>query len=900
MRYKDTRSFSVSLLCPWFGRWAMFLGLLLLWLGSGYCARGDGGLRQWEWLGPGNVGGRVRAILIHPTNSPLRMLAASPGGGIWLSTNSGASWNLTDGFLPSLVVGTLSMCASNPAIIYAGTGESFANGRPSPDLNRGAPGAGVYKSINGGNTWTQLVSTAAWNQSSNRFVNCVAVHPTNENLVLAATDLGLQRSTNGGNSWQLVRAGRVTEVQWVTAAGQMVAGLQPSGTPSVGTDLVCALYSTNNGLDWSTSTFRGTPGSTTLTTAAPAGTNLLQVVAGDDFQTSDFVTIGTGSNAEVRSVSARIPTNSIWLLQISSALSQAHAPNESVVLRISQRATFSVARAGTRIYAALGAGGGTVWRSDDGGRNFDFISNPNANDVSPPDTRLDYNVNRAFYNHVIWAGPRLAPDGALDVVVVGGGNALRSLDNGTNFVSIMDFSQFNEGLSAHSDFHAIVAHPAFPSVPTVYFGNDGGIQAATNILTVTRTNGWTNLAHGLGVSQFWAGKVSPDGQWFFGCGQDAGVVMRGPGNGINNWFIWTDAADSRGGAVESNPPGGSPFLFYNATSNLQLISNNVPGAGFTLNLTLKDGCDSGLESIYRAVALDPNNPANVVAGGNAIWRSTNRGSVPSWSIVRDPLSCTDSLRCSALAVAHGNSSLIWAGYGNGRLSHTSGSVTNWVDVLLPDQMVECNVGAHSFKGAISDILIDPNNTQRVFITFVGSRFDFQLVATQTVFVTTNSGACWTPLMGTAPDDLPPTVARAILMNPGNQNWLYVATDQGVYASEDGGQTWSRTPMLSTHEGPYNVMVSDLDWHAPDYLVASTYGLGMHRARAPVTIYVDKAFVGQELGTQTQPFNTVAEANGLWGHGSSLSIKAGTYDETGIVQFDRRGFIRATGGVVTIR
>jgi hypothetical protein len=215
-------------------------------------------------------------------------------------------------------------------------------------------------------------------------------------------------------------------------------------------------------------------------------------------------------------------------------------------------------------------------------------------------------------------------------------------------------------------------------------------------------------------------------------------------------------------------------------------------------------------------------------------------------------------------------------------------------------ITNCAGGVITQACAVSDILIDPNDPEHVFVTFLGYQYDFRLACPQTVFVTTNGGQCWTPLMGTPPYELPPTIATSIAMHPTNPNWLYVGTDRGVYASEDGGQTWALTPAFGQHEGPYNVMIRDLDWHDPDYLVTATYGLGMYRTRVPVNVYVDGSYIGTELGTLTQPFNTVREGDDLIGNGANLWITAGDYDETGTVQFDQRGYIRATGGLVTIR
>src|SRR5450830_801512 len=83
-------------------------------------------LGAWSWLGPGNIGGRTRALVIHPTK-PTTMYAGGVAGGVWKTTNGGSSWAPLNDFLPNLAVTTLVMDPSNPNVLYAGTGEGFNN-----------------------------------------------------------------------------------------------------------------------------------------------------------------------------------------------------------------------------------------------------------------------------------------------------------------------------------------------------------------------------------------------------------------------------------------------------------------------------------------------------------------------------------------------------------------------------------------------------------------------------------------------------------------------------------------------------------------------------------------------------------------------------------------------------
>lgn len=170
---------------------------------------------QWSYIGPGNVGGRIRSILIDPRDTN-RILVGAVSGGIWLSTNGGQSFSAVQDFMGNLAIGAMAQDPNNPNTLYAGTGESFA----------GLFGIGMFKSTDNGLTWNFLASTTtdtALNSEGDNWgsTNRIAVSRANSNIILAGTSkssnlsLGaLMRSANGGASWTRTGNFRVLDVKF--------------------------------------------------------------------------------------------------------------------------------------------------------------------------------------------------------------------------------------------------------------------------------------------------------------------------------------------------------------------------------------------------------------------------------------------------------------------------------------------------------------------------------------------------------------------------------------------------------------------------------------------------------------------------------------------------------------
>lgn len=153
----------------------------------------------WTSQGPRNINGRIKSLAIHPTNGNI-VYAGAADGGVWKTTNGGASWYATMSLELSMAIGAVAVAPSSPAIVYAATGEDAPGWGPS------YPGVGLYKSTNAGGDW-DLVGQALPSTRCTR----VLVHPSNPDTVYVAGNAGLHRSTDGGTMWSAVRTGHASD-----------------------------------------------------------------------------------------------------------------------------------------------------------------------------------------------------------------------------------------------------------------------------------------------------------------------------------------------------------------------------------------------------------------------------------------------------------------------------------------------------------------------------------------------------------------------------------------------------------------------------------------------------------------------------------------------------------------
>jgi photosystem II stability/assembly factor-like uncharacterized protein len=178
-------------------------------------------LPVWSPLGPSDaIGGtnlgRVNAIAINPGNANMIYIGA-PDGGVWKTSNGGTTWSTTTGSLPTLAIGDIAIDPTNPNNIYIATGDAFGYGNP---FWGGTYAIGVWKSTNGGGTWS--TTGLSFTLGQNRTIRRLVIHPTNPNILLAATSAGLFRTINAGTSWAALWNVSTFDVEFNRSNGNIV------------------------------------------------------------------------------------------------------------------------------------------------------------------------------------------------------------------------------------------------------------------------------------------------------------------------------------------------------------------------------------------------------------------------------------------------------------------------------------------------------------------------------------------------------------------------------------------------------------------------------------------------------------------------------------------------------
>ncbi len=687
-------------------------------------------------IGPAYPSGRISDFAVYPGGAN-RYLVATASGGLWRTDDNGTSWApLFDGEA-SYAIGVVELAPSDSKTIWVGTGENNAQ-------RSVAYGDGVYKSTDGGKTWSNM------GLKESGHISQIWVHPDNADVVLVAAqgplwsdggDRGLYKTTDGGATWR-----RILSIDEHTGVNEFVVHAE---NPDV---IVASSYQRRRHV-W------------TLINGGPGSGVHRSVDGGETWE----------------EISAGLPSDHMGRIGIAAAPS---APST--------------------VYAIIEANDEDkgVYRSTDFGQNWEKRSGHMT--TSPQ-----------YYNEIV-----VDPDNA---------NRLYSLDTFSKVSE--DGGKTFTNLSAehrHVDDHALWIDPA--NVKHLLMGGDGGVYESWD--------GGTRWRHmdNLPIVQFYRIQPDNDAPFYNVCGgtQDNNSLCGPSRTAVTHGIVNSDWKIILGGdgykpQIDPTDPniiytqyqyGG--LARYDRRTQERLYITPQPPNG---------------ENDYKwnwntPLLISPHDPKTIYYAAEKVFRSKDRGD--SWEIISpdltrqidrnalevmgrvwsvDAIAKNDSTSMYGSIIAFSESpvrkGLLYVGTDDGVISVSEDNGGSWRSVSLFPGVPEMSL--------VEDIIASVNDENVAYAVFDNhKRGDYKPY----VYKTMDKGQTWAAITGDLPER---GSAHTIAEDHVNPDLLFVGTEFGLFATQDGGGAWTRMK-----SGLPTIAVRDLEIQRRENdLVVGTFGRGAY-------------------------------------------------------------------------
>ena len=587
-----------------------------------------GVVQEWTNLGPGNIGGRTRALVIDP-NTPDTMYSAGVTGGVWKTIDAGENWLPLNDMMVNLAVTSLVLSPTDSNVIYAGTGEGFYNS----DAIRGD---GLFVSTDGGQTWAQRANTAG--NPDFHYVNKIAASHVTENRLFAATRQGLFRSDDAGVNWtHLMEVETPTgclDVQVRTDADELLV--------SCGSFLTSTVYRSADGGDTFTPVIEDPLLGRTTLAFAPSNQNIAYALAASNSTDPSTYSMGFyklyrsedgGANWTVKNSNENEnPVNTLLLSNPIFGLFPecGWGPDRSFY---NQGWYDNIVQVDPINPDVVWTGGVDLWRSDDAGANWSAASRWWTDATDPSFAHAD--------QHALVFHPNYDGQTNTTLYVGNDGGVVRTQNANADTLGI------------------------------------GGMCGAP----VENAVAWTDLNNNYAITQFYHGAVMPDGTAYFGGAQDNGTLYGDDTSGKQDWVMITGGD---GGWVAVDPRDTNVlFTEYTGLSLQRFDPEQAAWVGAT------NGIEGGAAFPFiTPFIMDVNNPDRLWIGNDRLWRTDDQGD--NWVQASAPT--LDESIVSEWAVAPGNSERVIAGTNSGLLmistaASTADATTQWHTVKPADGYV---------------------------------------------------------------------------------------------------------------------------------------------------------------------------------------------------------------------
>ncbi|MEM7551063.1 MAG: FlgD immunoglobulin-like domain containing protein [Bacteroidota bacterium] len=620
---------------------------------------------SWESLGPENFGGRSRAIVVDATDENV-LISGSVSGGVFRSTDQGQNWVRTSPItsIQSVTAIAQDINDGNTNVWYYGTGELVGNtarGGAAPFR-----GDGIFKSVDGGQSWSQLEFTASGIESSFndqfQYVWNMVVNPNVANEVYAAVFGGIAKSNDGGETWNIVLGDTLNNFEelvdlnqfntpfysdiQVSDDGVFYAFLSSSTENVVDNTLLLSrsggVYRSTNGVVWDT------------ISVAPFPFATRRVVIGIDPQDSDrvfFLTTGIGETG------ANLPQ---------------------------------------------------LWRYNHNSDSPWTDLTANIPDFGEPVG--DFDIQNG-YNMLVEVHP-LDPD----LVFIGAANLYASSSGFTQsdarwiggYDPINDISLYP---GSHPDQHSVTFFPSNPE--RMIAAHDGGLSVTEN--STADSIIWNFINNGFVTTQYYTialNSFEEDGVVLGGL-QDNGTLLLPENGNVTDWIRVLGGDGSFADVSRGN------IFYYLSFQNGQIFQINFNEDFGLADFARVDPIGGSGYLFINPFVIEPlNNNIMFLPAGTVVWRNNNLSQIPRRD--NDPTSVNWE-RLDDTEVAQETITAIAASKNpRGRVIYgTIAGTLNRIDAALGSDYTVTNINSSEFPvgGYVTSISIDPRDSDKILVAF---------------------------------------------------------------------------------------------------------------------------------------------------------------------------------------
>ncbi|MFN4813218.1 MAG: T9SS type A sorting domain-containing protein [Bacteroidia bacterium] len=730
---------------------------------------------NWHQRGPWNVGGITRALAMDVNDENI-LLAGTNSGGVWRSTNGGQSWTQ---ITPKDDYHGITCIAQDKRpghtnVWYFGSGDPYCSASGGGAFYSGN---GLYKSTDSGLTWTKLTATAPNTpqtfDSNWDIIYKVITYPndTVNDVVFTATYGNIYKSINGGTTWSVVKGNGSafwTDVN-ATPAGVIYATIGSDGGGK-------GIWRSPDGINFTNITPPNFPATydRIVSGYAPSNPNVVYFLG----NTPGFGTPDTNFVGDVE-------WNSLWKYTYISG---------------------------------NGDSAGGIWED---------LSNSLPTTGGP----FDKFYCQGSYDLVI----KVKPDDE-NVVFIGGTNLYRSTNGFADPTTNRFVGGYQEGTTLpivlgyenhHPDQHEILFYPSDPN--KMLSGNDGGVFKTNNCLQDTMQ--WLSLNNGYITSMFYTLAIdhgTPGNDVVIGGTQDNGSWF------TNDTLLTNPWVTPRGGDGSFCAIADGRTAYYFSIQNGKMMKANVDNNGVITSYARIDPIGGKGYQFINPYTLDPgNNNIMYLAAGKYLWKNSDLSGIPminNWdTISTNWVQWPDSVPLSgaevtAIGVSKNPANRVYYGTNKKRVYRIDNA-----HIGTPTPVdITGNTSPNVFpaNGYVNCIAVDPQDADKVMVVFSN-------YSVYSVFYTENGGGRWRKVAGNLEQNISgsgngPSIRWASIIHPPEGGTAYLlGTSTGLYGTVNLDSTNTVWIQLAANEIG-KIVVSMMDYRESDgRLIVSTHSSGMY-------------------------------------------------------------------------